>query len=104
MMYSKRGSTLTSAKIVPTTLHVQSHGRDCNSFTVVGKAAGDEWGTTMIDHDGYVLGGLCMGPQGSDDVEFSVDIETGKIIGWDAEAVKARIAELVETGDYEEDE
>lgn len=95
---------MTSAKIVPTTLHVQSHGRDCNSFTVVGKAAGDEWGTTMVDHDGYVLGGLCMGPEGSDDVEFSVDIETGKIIGWDAEAVKARIAELIEPGDCEEDE
>ena len=94
-----------SAKLTPKILHVQSHGRDCNSFRVVGAPTEKNgWGTTLIDHDGYVLGGLGMGPQGGDDVEFSVDIETGKIIGWDAEAVKARIAELLESGEYGTDE
>lgn len=92
----------TSAKVNPKVLHVQSHGRDCNSFVVVAHAKEGDWPETIIDHDGYVLGGFHMGPHGSDDVEFSVDIETGKIIGWDAEAVKARIAAIV--AEQEEDD
>lgn len=45
----------------------------------------------IIDHDGYVphMPGLGSG----DYVEVDVDLETGQILGWDAEKVKAGLRE-----------
>jgi hypothetical protein len=44
------------------------------------------------DDRGYVPEGMCIG--GGDDVQLTIDVDTGQIIGWDAERVKARIKEL----------
>lgn len=75
----------------PKRLIVTAHARDCNSFSVY-----SDNGHEMLHLDGYVVGGLGVGRHGSDDIELTVDIETGTIVGWNAEAVKARIAELME--------
>lgn len=72
-------------------LDITAHGRDCNNVDVA-TVAGDSYDLTRATH-GYVPLGMCIG--GGDDVELSIDIETGTIIGWDAEKVKARIQELI---------
>lgn len=77
-------------------LDITAHGRDCNNVDVT-TVAGDSYELTRSSH-GYVPLGLCIG--GGDDVEFRIDIETGTIVGWDAEKVKARIQELI-SGDQE---
>ena len=74
-------------------LNVMAHSRDCTVFSY------DEDGVELWEYDGYVVGGLGVGSEGSDDVELRIDIETGKILGWDTEKVKARLAELVEGND-----
>jgi len=81
--------------MIPKTLHIHAKSTDRNCITVGGvDSAGDAWGKLLIEHEGYVLGGFHIGGHGSDYIDFSVDIETGKIIGWDRDAVHARVVEL----------
>ena len=47
--------------------------------------------TILIDGD-YVPHRLGIG--GGDDIAIAVDVETGKIVGWDAAAVKRRVTEM----------
>lgn len=75
----------------PKYLTVQAHGRDCNDIAVI-DAAGEE----IFHHDGYIPHGLKIG--GGDDVYLTIDIETGKIVDWDAFVVRRRIQELMEEG------
>jgi hypothetical protein len=52
-----------------------------------------EEGGVSVDYDGYVPQHLGIG--GGDYVELEIDVETGRVIGWDAEAFKAGIKKLV---------
>jgi hypothetical protein len=59
-------------------------------------------GDREIEHDGYVPDGLGIGEGGSDEIELEIDINTGRIIGWDAAKVIARFDEIfaqVNTGE-----
>jgi hypothetical protein len=68
-------------------LHFSAKSSDLNSISV-----DDDDGKEIFDHQGYVPTGLGVGAD--DYVEFSVDVETGKIVGWDASKVRERIAAL----------
>jgi hypothetical protein len=50
-------------------------------------------GSIVIENDGYVPYGLGVG--GGDYLRLEIDIETGTIIGWDAEKVKRSVSELL---------
>lgn len=54
-------------------MSIQSHASDCNFITFPN-------GKT---HDGYVPHGIGVG--GGDDMFIEVDIDTGKIVGWNDE-------------------
>ncbi len=49
-------------------------------------------GTTIHEEDGYApyIAGLC----GGDYIEFEIDTETGKVIGWDKEAFQEWLDEV----------
>ena len=72
------------------------------TITVSGKcsdmcyfAVCDENGETVYEqHDGYVPSGCGVG--GGDCVEMTIDIETGRIVGWNADRVKQGLAEYIE--------
>lgn len=53
------------------TLSIFAHSRDCNNITFPNGA----------EHEGYVPSDIGIG--GSDDIEIEIDIDTGKIVGWD---------------------
>ena len=78
-------------------LYVTAHGRDCNNVLVQNAE-----GRMVLNHCGYIPLGMCIG--GEDDLELTIDIETGTIVGWDAERVKLRLAELIEEQPVDEDE
>lgn len=67
------------------TLTIYAHSRDCNSITVVCEDG------RSFTNEGYVPRGLGIG--GGDDVTLTIDIETGSIIGWDAERVREELTE-----------
>jgi hypothetical protein len=63
----------------------------------------DCFGLTYFDgksedlyYDGYVVRDLAIG--GGDYISFTVDVETGKIIGWDAERAREKMRELSKEG------
>lgn len=69
-------------------LKFQAHCSDSFGLRVLNEAGQ----RTRIYH-GYVPRFL----GGSDDVELEVDIETGRILNWDAEAVKTELETLGES-------
>lgn len=52
------------------TLKIFAHSRDCNNFIMPNGS----------ELEGYVLEGIGIG--GGDDIEITIDIDTGKIVGW----------------------
>jgi len=54
---------------------IYAHSRDCSSVNIF-----DENDNMLFDHGGYFpyIGHLCEG----DDLEITIDNETGKILGW----------------------
>lgn len=72
-------------------LHITAHGRDLNNITH------EKDFEEILELEGYVPFNLGIG--GGDDVEITVDIDTGQIVGWDAVKVRARLAELKENPD-----
>jgi hypothetical protein len=64
-------------------LSVSGWCRDSFHMTYIGE-------TIVEDH--YVPYGMCIG--GGDELAFDIDVETGKILNWDPEKVKAKLAEL----------
>lgn len=76
------------------TITVSGH---CNDLCYL--AVEDSDGNVVYEQqEGYVPSGCGVG--GGDDVAMQIDIETGQIIGWNAERVKARIADYIqEMGD-----
>lgn len=68
-----------------------THSRDLNQIIVT-----DESGEDLINHYGYALE-TPISVDGDDDVSFTVDVETGQIIGWRPEMIH----KLVEN--YEEE-
>lgn len=75
-----------------TILHYQGWAQDKHSVSVT-----DGNKEVAIVEGDYLPGGLCLGR--GDASSFSVDVDTGMIIGWDSEAVKTRICELTEPED-----
>ena len=53
----------------------------------------DDQGKTIYEHDGYApsIPNLC----GGDYTEFTVDVETGQIVGWDSQKVKDAVAKFI---------
>lgn len=83
-----------SAKV----LEIYAHSRDCNGVYVR-----DGEGNEIVLADGhYVPFGIGIG--GGDSVELTIDIETGKVVGWDPEKFKRGLATLVETKHRQEEE
>ncbi len=70
------------------TLSLNAFSRDCNVTTVTTEAG------TCYEAHGYALTGICLGP-GGDYIRLEVDIDTGRIIGWDSEKVKEQIQEFI---------
>jgi hypothetical protein len=69
---------------------VSGHCQDRCYFAVEG-----ENGEVLYEQqEGYVP--YSCGVGGGDDVELKIDIETGQIIGWNADRVKAGIQEYIE--------
>lgn len=67
----------------PRTMTIQAHSKDCNNITFPnGK-----------EHEGYVPDDIGIG--GGDDIWIEIDIDTGKIIGWDND-VRDKILSLQE--------
>jgi hypothetical protein len=82
-MFWKRGSTLTTAKHMA----IFAKTRDCANVRVT-----DTDGQDILHVDGdYVPYGLGIG--GGDYLELTIDIETGMVVGWDAEKVKKELDE-----------
>ena len=77
------------------TLFISSHSRDCTYYCY------SEGGNEKWEYNGYTVGGLCVGSEGSDDINIEIDIDTGQIIGWDSEQVKAKLAELIAKQNWE---
>ena len=48
---------------------------------------------TYHEHDGYVPSGIGIGD--GDYIEFVINVETGQIIGWDADIIKNKLYELM---------
>lgn len=90
-----RGSTLTT--VDPKFFHVHAHSRDCNQL-----AFSDADGNCLLDYDGYVPLNLSVGQH--DDVRLTIDVDTGKIVGWDREKFLASYRELYAAHDFEEDD
>lgn len=72
-------------------LRISAYSRDCNSIEV--ESINGEQPDLCQQTNGYVPRGLGIGAD--DSLELTIDIETGMVIGWDAQAVKLRIAELL---------
>ena len=51
-------------------IKIQAHSRDCNFITFPNNET----------HDGYVPKNLGIG--GGDEINLEIDIDTGKIVGW----------------------
>lgn len=68
------------------TITIGAHARDC--FWMGVKVTENVY----FNYDGYVPNDMCIG--GGDDVEMEIDVETGTIIGWDKEKVKAKLEML----------
>lgn len=81
----------------PVTLQIYAYSRDTNQFTVW-HSDGAETDLTEFSQ-GYVPRGIGIG--GGDALQLTVDIETGRILNWDAEKVKAHIAKTIEEGKYD---
>lgn len=56
-------------------IYINSHHRDCFSMTI-----SDDDGNRILDGDGYAP--HIQNFSGGDDLDFIIDNETGKIIGW----------------------
>lgn len=84
----------TTAKV----LSLYGKSRDANTVCVT-----DSDGNEIVLADGdYIPYGLGIG--GGDYIELEIDIETGKIVGWDYEAFKSGLAELLEERRREEED
>lgn len=72
------------------------------TITVSGKCSdmcyfavgGDDGETIYEQHDGYVPSGCGVG--GGDYIKITIDVETGKIVGWNSENVKQGIQEYID--------
>lgn len=72
-------------------LSIYAHSRDCNTVEIY--ANGRVYDLTIPNRsNGYVPCGLGIGS--GDDVELTIDVMTGRIVGWDPQKVLDRIAEL----------
>lgn len=80
------------------TLTIYAHSRDCNDF-IVTDAEGSEFDLTAQTNN-YVPRGLGVG--GGDAVQLTIDIETGRVLNWDAEKVKAAILDITKSWKEEE--
>ena len=90
-------ATVEPALPRPVTIQIYAHSRDTNQFTVW-HSDGAETDLTEFSQ-GYVPRGIGIG--GGDALQLTVDIETGRILNWDAEKVKAHIATTIEEGKYD---
>jgi hypothetical protein len=71
------------------TLKLFGKTSDMSSMKII-----DNDGETIMDHEGYVPHDMCIG--GGDYVKLEIDIESGKVIGWNPEKVKTSIAEFLD--------
>lgn len=72
-------------------MSIYAHSRDCNTVEIY--ANGKLYDLTVpCRSNGYVPYGLGIGS--GDDVELTIDVMTGRIIGWDPQKVLDKIAEL----------
>ena len=62
----------------------------------------DDEGNIIIDHEGYTPDDIGIG--GGDDIEFEVDIATGRILNWDAAAVIKGLQAIEQDDEDDEDE
>jgi hypothetical protein len=51
----------------------------------------------VFEKDGYIPRSLGIG--GGDYIELEIDVETGMVVNWGSERVKATIAKLIEDND-----
>ena len=74
-------------------MSIYAHSRDCNTVEI--HANGKVYDLTAPrQSNGYVPRGVSIG--GGDDLELTIDVVTGHIIGWDAQKVLTKLAEMDE--------
>jgi len=71
------------------TLIINGKVSDMCDYTVV-----DAEGNILFEQDGYVPYNLGIG--GGDYIRFAIDIETGTIIGWNAQTAKETIQRRID--------
>lgn len=76
-------------------LTLTAFSRDANTIDVIGYKADGSYDCIEIVAGDYVPKGIGLGP-GGDYVNICIDIETGTIVGWDGEKVKAALQQLIE--------
>lgn len=70
-----------AVRVEAKTLHICAKPSDAGFYVLQ-----DENGLELHEVDGYVPG--CFGIGGGDYIEFTLDLETGKIVGWKKPSTK----------------
>jgi hypothetical protein len=84
-----------------TTVSIITHSRDCHTVSVYSKDK------MIYEHDGYApyfVNCAIVGEEREyfdvDDIHFEIDVETGKIVNWNADLFKKHLAKQIKKADF----